>query len=248
MRHLIRAYGKYGIIHYNGWLIGRATRGIWMITPERLDALQAGWVRLLTGFGVAAVDAYPVFDRLVAAYSEPHRYYHTLEHIAEMLKVVGRLAPLSDQLSAIQLAVWFHDAVYDTSAKDNEERSAQWATHCLGELAMPDSVIQMVAKLIRATNHRSHNAACSDENMAILLDADLAILAAAEPRYLRYATDIRREYADLSDQQYRSGRIAVLQTVLDRPRIYSTHVMFIEGEASARRNLQAEIERLQYGS
>ncbi|HVL11359.1 MAG TPA: hypothetical protein VM529_02255, partial [Gemmata sp.] len=94
-----------------------------MISPERLDAMQGQWVRLLAPFGVAPAAAYPPFDALVAAYSAPGRHHHTLEHLAEMFRVAGRLAPQTDDPAAVQLAIWFHDAVYDPRAKDNEARS-----------------------------------------------------------------------------------------------------------------------------
>src|SRR4051794_22476684 len=95
-----------------------------MISPERVEALQAGWVPLVGQYGVIPDAAYPVFDRLVAAYSEPHRHYHNLEHIAEMLRVVDRLSKFAADPDAVRLAVWFHDAVYDPRAKDNEKLSA----------------------------------------------------------------------------------------------------------------------------
>ncbi|QEL20106.1 HD domain-containing protein [Limnoglobus roseus] len=211
-----------------------------MISPERLDVLQTQWVRFVGGLGVEPANAYPVFDRLVAAHSEPHRHYHTLEHVAEVLKVVGRLAKFADDPVAVQLASWFHDAVYDPKARDNESRSAEMARAALQEMGI-DREAEWVADLIRATaNHRSLDDADTD----VLLDADLAILGAGEARYLRYAEAIRREYAFVPDDDYRKGRAAVLEKFLARDRIYRTDVMHLEAEAPARQNLRAEIERL----
>lgn len=213
-----------------------------MISPERLDALQQQWVRLLAGYGVAPVDAYPTFDRLAAAHSEPHRHYHTLEHVAEVLRVAGRL-PTADP-RAVQLAVWFHDAVYDPRAKDNEDRSAALVSEWLNPLGVPADVLARVAEMVRATAHLSGETAPADADTAALLDADLAILAAAEVRYRRYAADVRKEYAWVPDDAYRVGRAAVLEAFLARPRLYRTAVMHEEGDARARENMRTELDAL----
>jgi predicted metal-dependent HD superfamily phosphohydrolase len=204
--------------------------------------MQAGWVQLLARYSVDPPAAYPVFDRLVAAYSEPDRFYHTLDHVHEVLRVAGRLSDIAPDASAVQLAIWFHDAVYDAKANDNEERSAALALELLRPLGVPETVLTSVSSMIRATAHTA--AADVDADTAVLLDADLAILSAEERRYARYAADIRREYTWVDDTAYRAGRTKVLQAFLDRPRIYRTERMFAAAEGAARRNLAAEIERL----
>ena len=211
-----------------------------MISPERLDQFQRHWANLLGSFGVALADAYPVFDQLVAAYTEPHRHYHTLEHLGELFRVVVRL-PVVDP-RAVQLAVWFHDVVYDPRAKDNEKRSADRVPEWLTPLKIPSAVMIRVAELVRATAHLSAEAG-SDPDTIALLDADLAILAAAEHRYQRYTADIRQEYAWVPEDAYRTGRIAVLESFLARPRFFHTELMFTEGEAAARRNLTSEVRQ-----
>lgn len=212
------------------------------ISPERLDLMQAGWVRLLAQYGVSPADAYPVFDRLVAAYAEPHRFYHTLEHLAEMFRVAGKLADAAADPAAVQLAIWFHDAVYNPRATDNEERSAALAVESLRPLGIPEATLAHLAAMIRATAHGP--AAEVGADTAVLLDADLAILSAEERRYARYAADIRREYAWVDDAAYRAGRSRVLDGFLSRPRIYRTERMHAVADAAARANLRAERERL----
>ena len=213
-----------------------------VIPPERLASMQAGWVQLLARLSVAPADAYPVFDRLVAAYSELHRSYHTLEHLSEMFKVAGKLSDLADDDAAVQLAIWFHDAIYDPRATDNEERSAALAMSQLLPLGLPPETLQHVAAMIRATAHTSTPKV--DADTAVLLDADLAILSAEVRRYARYAADIRREYAWVDEANYRSGRTKVLEGFLNRPRIYRTEWMHAVAEEPARRNLQTEITAL----
>lgn len=214
-----------------------------MFWPERLESMQVAWTRLLERYGVAAANAYPVFDVLVAAYTAPERHYHNLEHLHEMFRVAGRLAPNTDEPAAVQLAIWFHDAVYDSRGNDNEARSGELAVDLLGPIGVPASTIERVVRLIRATAHGA-NAQPPDRDTATLLDADLAILGAAEERYERYALDIRREYAWVPDSDYRRGRAAVLSHFLARPRIYFHQLMIEEGETRARQNMNAELARL----
>lgn len=210
-----------------------------MISPERLDALQRSWVNLLAQFQVTPAAVYPPFDRLVAAHAELHRHYHTLEHVGEVLRVVGRLGGGP----AVQLAAWFHDAVYDPKAKDNEARSAELAERELAGLGLPAEVVKHVSDLVRSTAHFDA-VSFSGPEFDVMHDADLAILGASETRYARYAADVRKEYAWVPEADYRAGRTKVLESFLTRERIYRTEALFAEGEEAARQNMRAEVERL----
>lgn len=220
-----------------------------MISPERLEFLQTQWIRLVEPLGIALAPAYELFDRIVAAYSEPHRHYHTLEHIAEMLKISGRLAKHATNPAAVQLAIWLHDIVYDPKRRDNEEQSATLATVELAKLGLDRSLVETVATLIRSTEHLglSTNAMINPDT-DVILDADLAILASGEARYRRYVEGIRAEYQHVPEPEFRNGRIEVLKQFLARPRLYRTAILALEGEAAARRNLSAELEELQSSS
>jgi predicted metal-dependent HD superfamily phosphohydrolase len=212
------------------------------LSPERFELLQKSWVGLFDRIGVELVVAYRHFDDLVQRYREPHRYYHNLEHIAEMLKVGGKLIDLASQPDAIFLAIWFHDAIYDPKAKDNEERSAGLASATLSAAGVRADLIEKTVDLIRSTAHGDSSG--NDSDTQILLDADLAILAAERQRYERYAGDIRKEYMWVDDAAFCAGRVKVLEAFLNRPRIYRTRRMFEVGESMARLNLAAEIEQL----
>jgi predicted metal-dependent HD superfamily phosphohydrolase len=218
-----------------------------MVSPERLESMQKGWLRALEGYRVAPADAYPPFDALVAAYTAPERHYHNLEHLSEMFRVVERLAALVEDPGALALAIWFHDAVYDSRAKDNERRSGELAVDLLGPIGVPASTIERIVGMIWATAHTAGAAPAAVRDTQVLLDADLAILGASEERYARYAEDIRKEYAWVPEADYRTGRAAVLERFLAAPRIYYTQVIFEEGEQRARANLRAELTRLRDG-
>jgi predicted metal-dependent HD superfamily phosphohydrolase len=171
-------------------------------------------------------------DRLVTAYGTD-RGYHDLRHLAEVL---GRLEELGAAGNVeVMLAAWFHDAVYD-AAGDNEERSARLAEQ---ELAGSDVDVAEVARLVRLTEH--HKPAPDDANGAALTDADLGILAASPRRYAEYADDVRTEYAHVSDEDFRQGRLAILESLAAKPTLFHTPYAREHWEATARANLAAEI-------
>ncbi|MGH3345986.1 MAG: HD domain-containing protein [Nocardioides sp.] len=175
-----------------------------------------------------------VRDELLAAYGSPGRSYHDLRHLAEVL---DRLADLGCDDPAVLLAAWFHDAVYDGAAGD-EERSAAWA-----ERVLPPALAPEVARLVRLTE--DHRPADDDPAGQALCDADLAILAAPAERYAEYARDVRQEYAHVPDADFAHGRSSVLRDLLAKPALFQTARGFELWEAAARANVTAEIERLE---
>jgi predicted metal-dependent HD superfamily phosphohydrolase len=172
---------------------------------------------------------------LIARWSQPHRRYHTVQHLTAVLDVVDRYANLAADPDAVRLAVWFHDAVYDPAAPDNEERSAQVA-----EATLPDP--GEVARLVRLT--AGHQVAPGDANGALLADADLSVLAAAPRDYDRYAAAVRAEYAHVPDEVFRTGRAAILRDLADRPALYRIVPPRAEWHARAVDNLRRELRAL----
>jgi predicted metal-dependent HD superfamily phosphohydrolase len=199
--------------------------------------LEASWTRLLTTLGSTPGECRQSFADLAARYAEPGRHYHTLAHVGQVLDTLRSLR--GDEAGpALLLAAWFHDAVYDTRAADNEERSADHARTVLGPLRLPGHLLDETCRLILLT--RTHRAGPADLDGQALLDADLAILGAAEPDYDRYSRAIRLEFAWVPEPDYRAGRARVLRDFLGRPRIYHTETMFTRLEARARLNLERE--------
>lgn len=144
--------------------------------------------------------------------------------------------------TSVQLAAWFHDVIYDTKAKDNEEQSALYARKCLKRLSIPAGTIARTEALIRAT--KRHRFVPGNGDSRIFLDADLAILGADKNAYDSYAEKIRKEYAWAPEEQYRAGREKVLTGFLKRKYIYFTASARREFEKLARRNLRREIAML----
>lgn len=213
-----------------------------MTIDKLTDALFWDWERLLQSLGIEQVSAQQAFAHLVAAYSSPGRYYHTLSHIQHVLSTIQTLQFQTKDLTVVQLAAWFHDVVYDSQAQDNEQRSADYAYRLLQSLNIPSGVIADVTRLILNTKH--HQAEPDDFDSQVLLDADLAILGSNPVQYQEYAHAIRQEYAWILERQYIKGRRQVLEKFLQRERIYFIAKMFEVAEPSARRNLKAEIQSL----
>jgi len=179
---------------------------------------------------------------LLAAYSDPGRHYHDSRHLTEVLTRLEELATAGEDFERIPvvLAAWFHDSVYD-GERDAEERSAAWAEDSLPEFCEPDLVAE-VARLVRLTE--LHAAADDDANGRALSDADLAILAADAERYDEYARAVRHEYAHIGDEEFRVGRAAVLQRLLDKESLFHTAYATAHWESAARANMQRELTSL----
>ncbi len=180
-----------------------------------------------------------VFQLLVTAYSQPDRYYHNLNHIDRMLTTLALFTSCIQDPISVSLAAWFHDFIYDPQAADNEIQSAKAALELLDNLGVSAHEIDRIQQLILAT--QGHQVDGIDSDIWILLDADLAILGTDREQYQVYARSIRREYSWVSDDLYREGRIRVLESFLQRDRLYFTELLFDELEAISRLNIQQEI-------
>jgi len=200
------------------------------------------WVDLLSPYSVPETALWHGFEELVEAYGGPGRFYHNLDHIIAVLDTIGQLADLARDLSAVRLAAWYHDAVYDSRASDNEERSAALATERCVSWGVPAETVETVRRLILAT--KTHQAVADDIDCHILLDADLAILGAGKDDYDRYARAIRQEYAWVPEDDYRRGRANVLRGFLDRGRIFRLDRMHDRLDTAARDNLRNELAAL----
>ncbi len=213
-----------------------------MSTHNLITILFCHWQDTLQTFGVDHIATEGTFNHVVAAYSTSNRYYHNLKHIHHVLTTIATLQVYAKDLSAVQLAAWFHDIVYDTQAKNNEENSAEYANQLLTRLGIPVNHIATVTRLILNTKH--HQAAVDDCDNQVLIDADLAILGTNQAQYWEYANAIRQEYAWIPETEYIKGRSQVLEKFLQRDRIYYTPLMFKIAEQSARSNIKAEVAML----
>jgi predicted metal-dependent HD superfamily phosphohydrolase len=209
-----------------------------------LEPVRQYWGEVTLRNGCSAPAAAAVIEEMIRAYGEPHRHYHTLDHIASLLALLASFGGGAADRDALALAILFHDIVYEPRRQDNEAASAALAAERLAGLGLSGALVTKVARYILATRHEGAPEAAGDADLALLLDLDLSILAAAPDAYAAYAQAIRREYAFVPDPLYRSGRRRVLEALLARRHIYGTERLRTLWEQPARTNLAGEVGAL----
>jgi predicted metal-dependent HD superfamily phosphohydrolase len=202
--------------------------------PTR-DRWQSTW----RGLGLPPPDR--LYEEVCRRYGESHRAYHTLRHLGECFAHFDGARHLAFHAAEVELALWFHDAIYDPRAGDSEEQSAAWAGRTLADAGAAPDQIARVSDLILATRHASSDAS---GDQAVLLDTDLSILGAPPARFLEYEAQVRKEYAWVPEEGFRNARAGILARFLARPRIYATDHFARLLESQARANLRNSIERL----
>lgn len=207
------------------------------------EAVGGAWHGLARLHGWNADRAPAVLEELVLAYRQPHRHYHTLDHVAELLHLLHEHGDGSSA-DVISVAIIFHDAVYNPARHDNEVASAALAAQRLTELWAETQLVEKIVGYILATQHTSAEPDAQDRDLCLFLDLDLAILAAPPERYRAYAGAIRREYAAVPDSLYRPGRRHVLESLLAQETIYLSPRLREVWEGPARANLVHEIAEL----
>jgi predicted metal-dependent HD superfamily phosphohydrolase len=198
------------------------------------------WRGMWRAFGVAEADE-SLFRDLTAGYSEPHRKYHTMQHLEECFAKLQELRALAHKLEEIELALWFHDAIYDTRRKDNEEKSARWARSAILEAGVAAPAGDRVYELVMATRH---NAVPAGGDAQILVDVDLSILGASPDRFDEYERQVRQEYSWVPGLLFRRERRKVLEDFLKRRTLFQSKPFIAAYETQARANLQRSIDKL----
>ena len=181
------------------------------------------------------------FNALESAYSESHRAYHTAVHIDACLSNLDAYQHLFENPDSVEMALWFHDAIYQPFSSTNEEDSASWAAEYLKQAGAQEKLIDEVSQLILATKHdgQSHT-----NDALILVDIDLAILGAEADVYARFETDIRIEYKKVPKFIFRKKRAKLLQSFLLREHLYASEPFRERYEEKARVNLASAIQAL----
>lgn len=190
---------------------------------------------------LGAEDSGSIYDALAAAYDAPSRHYHDRRHIEDCLAQFRGCRDLSEQPPEVELAIWFHDAVYDTRRSDNEERSADWARSFLGSEGVEEAAIQRIGALIMATKGHENPVGIDQR---LIADIDLSILGRDPESFERYDRAIRAEYAWVPEERFRLARAAVLDGFLGREAIYATPVFRERYERQARRNIARKLDQL----
>jgi len=183
------------------------------------------------------LEVYPpmdVFEQLKDQYSEPHRYYHTTQHLVECLRYLDNVQPTTHK-AEITIALWFHDAIYDVKAHDNEERSAQWANTIMLQQGVDYESRRLIHELIMVTKHPSIPSTPTEQ---LMVDIDLSILGSSPDRFNQYQQQIRQEYSWVEEEQYNAARKSILTQFSNLEPIYRTAQLNQLLEKQAKTNLQ----------
>jgi predicted metal-dependent HD superfamily phosphohydrolase len=199
------------------------------------------WLDLWHRLGVKS--DYPIIDAyqdILQRYGEPHRKYHNIGHINHCLAEFETVRHLALDANALELAIWYHDAVYEIQANDNEERSASLASEVMNNFSLPLELIEKVENIIIATKH---SAVPEDYDAKLMLDIDISNIGDGE-KFKEANKLIREEYSSVPDNLFKNGRSGILQSFLDRPGIYLTEFFYNKYEDKAKENILSSIYEL----
>lgn len=211
-----------------------------MMTMEE-QWMRSRWTSLCQRIKAKNHDPAYAFQELQEIYSEEGRFYHKFTHIEQCLAEFEPLRSIPENPDAVELAVWFHDLLYDTTRTDNEERSAKVAVEVLNDWGINNGLSKKVTELILLTKHTTMP---QTKDGKTLIDCDLAILGVDPKKFGQYEQDVRKEYAWVPDRAYHAKRTEILQRILEKERIYSTEQMQEKYEKQARKNLTMSIVRM----
>lgn len=187
-----------------------------------------------------------LIDGLRQRYGEPQRHYHTWAHIEALLRHFETIRDGLCNAEAVLWALYWHDAIYDPQASDNEDRSAGLLQEQASD-HLSKEALELADRIIRATKRHEVPVgltAKDESDLKHFLDIDLSILAAAEPVFDAYEDQIRAEYTFVPEPIYRQARGGILQGFLQRDRLYFTDHFYRLWETQARTNLKRSIARL----
>lgn len=181
------------------------------------------------------------YNQLLSHYNQKHRYYHNIHHINAVLNHLKQVRHLANNYDAIEIALWFHDAIYKIFSSTNELDSANWATSFLDKNGASQELSTKVHALIMAT---LHNTIPIDNDEKLMVDIDLSILGCTPDFYSSFESWIRKEYKLIPGFVYKKKRKEILSSFLVRDRIYSHDFFYEKLEQTARANIKNAISHL----
>ncbi|HAR75964.1 MAG TPA: hypothetical protein DCR60_07085 [Psychrobacter sp.] len=187
-----------------------------------------------------------LWQDIATRYSEPQRAYHTLDHLKQLFGQFEQIKPRLHEPHLIALALYYHDVIYDPRRSDNELKSAEYAIEALRCYLSEDQCQSIYALIMMTATHQMDTLAYEDKisDAAYLLDMDLSILGAPWSEYDQYAQAVRQEYVHVAKENYRVGRITVLEKLLAHSSLYLTAYYHKRLEKQARKNIKREISFL----
>jgi len=206
-----------------------------------INMLKETFVMLLTEYTDNTSLQKELWDEIEKSYSNENRYYHTLQHLNNLLEQLVEIKEKLKNWETILFTLYYHDIIYNSVESDNEEKSARFAENQMKKISVPTEIIEFCKKQILAT--KSHDQSI-DPDTNFFIDADLSILGQNAEMYKEYKDAVRKEYSFYPNVIYNQGRKEVLSKFLKRDRIFKTDFFYKKYEATARMNIAEEIEGL----
>ena len=197
------------------------------------------WFGLMKSFAFEPNEK--TFIELKRHYDQKNRHYHNQNHIDATLKQLDNARSLAENIKEIELALWFHDAIYKSLSSSNEADSGDWAVRFLESNGAPADMCSRVFDLIMAT---AHNTAASTSDQNLIIDVDLTILGSSPDDYRKFERNVRKEYRMVPGFLFRKTRKQILSTFIERDRIYHHEHFHSRFENRARTNLHDAIKLL----
>ncbi len=208
-------------------------------------ALRPKWIALCRQIGVDVAQTETIYADLIRHYTGEMRFYHDLQHVADVLAAADELAVEIENDAAVRLAIWFHDVIYATNGQqDNERLSADYAVCEMSGAGASADLLATVHALILDTKHQAKP---KTQDGCVIVDADLSTFAVSRERFNQHSADVRREFWHIEPDLYCNSRIALLDNMLNRDPLYYTKTMHDLYDANARANLKHAIEQLARG-
>jgi predicted metal-dependent HD superfamily phosphohydrolase len=197
------------------------------------------WQKLMQAFHVDHNEK--IYEQLVSYYSQRHRYYHTAKHVEACLNHLDPIHHLTDKPHEIEMALWFHDAIYKPYSSTNELDSANWAKRFLLDNKVDQVICERIYHLVMVT---LHNGKANTTDEKLMIDIDLTILGSLPAIYQIFEKNVRKEYRLVPYFLYRKKRKHILQGFLDQKQIYQTEYFRQLFEKQARENIQKVLQNL----
>ena len=182
------------------------------------EKFQQYWTQFSAELNLDNKQAEVLYLLLENAYTESQRYYHTIQHIVECLDLFHQIKAQFNDPITVELAIWFHDVIYDPKASDNEEQSAALMQKYCSNLLASDQIQKVYEWIIATKKHQ----ASIDQDLNYLLNIDLAILGSSTVRFAEYEQQIQHEYACVENELYKLKRAEVLQYFFQMNPLYQT--------------------------
>ena len=207
------------------------------------DRFQQLWRRCL--LDQAIDNSAAIHQHLIDAYSETQRVYHTLHHIRQCLSQFDKISPKLQNADAVELAIWFHDVIYQPGAADNEQLSADQFMEMTSGL-FEEALRSTVSQHIMATLHRGADTDNTDTKY--LVDIDLSSFGLPWSEFLRDSNYLREEMGCLSDEVFYQKQFDFQRNLLDQPRFFKSDFFYDNYENQARKNLADYFEMHKQGN